>query len=86
MHLMFPMLDLGWQTRYENLECKPRKHGHFLVCIPSYFSLSGAHLGASYLILSILIKGSFSGAFSYCFMHDYFLFWLCTALLRIDSF
>jgi hypothetical protein len=41
--------------RHEGLDSEPRKHGVFLVCISSHFSLGGAHCTASYLFLSILI-------------------------------
>jgi hypothetical protein len=41
--------------RHEDLDSEPRKHGVFLVCISSHFSLGGAHCTASYLFLSILI-------------------------------
>jgi hypothetical protein len=34
----------------------PRKHGLFPLCIPSLFSLGGAHCTASYTFLSILIN------------------------------
>ena len=50
------MLDLGWQTRHEGLDSERRKHGLFLLCIPSLFSLGGAHCTALYTFLSILIN------------------------------
>jgi len=62
------MLDLGQQTRHEGLESEPRSPINFSVCIPSYFSLGGAHCTASYSFLSIFIKGSLSSPLFYCSM------------------
>ena len=44
------MLDLGWQMRHKGLDSEPRKHGFFPLCIPSLFSLGGAHCSVHRLV------------------------------------